>query len=84
MGVYLGWRLGGASASYSRRYDVGTLTLFIEAPATQRPIWQVFAQAEIEPSDDRDTRDERLAKATRLILETFPPAAPSPQNTRTP
>jgi len=74
-GLDLGWQLAGAPASYSWRYDVGTLTVFIEAPATQRPIWQGFAEAQIEPSDDWDTRDRRLAKAATLILEKFPPNA---------
>ena len=75
----LGWYVGGAPATYSRRYDVGTLTVFIEAPATRVPIWQGFARAEIEPSDDLETRDQRLAQAAVMILEQFPPRAPSPQ-----
>jgi hypothetical protein len=77
-GLDLGWNLGGAPTTYSQRHDVGTLTVFIEAPATQRPIWQGFAQAEIQPSDDMETRDKRLAKAAKLILEKFPPGATSP------
>jgi hypothetical protein len=72
-GLDRGWNLGGAPTTYMRRYDVGTLTVFIEAPATQRPIWQGFAEARIEPSDDMDTRDKRLAQAAALILEKFPP-----------
>jgi hypothetical protein len=77
-GLDLGWNLGGAPTTYIRRHDVGTLTVFIEAPATQRPIWQGFAEAQIDPSDDLETRDARLAKAAALILEKFPPSeAPS-------
>ena len=83
-GLDLGWNLSGAPTTYMRRYDVGTLTVFIEAPSTQRPIWQGFAEAEIEPSDDLETRERRLAKAAVLILEKFPPTAPSPQTTGTP
>lgn len=82
-GLDLGWNLAGSPTTYTMRHDVGTLTVFIESPATQRPIWQGFAQAQIDPSDDWDTRDERLAKAAKLILEKFPPAAaataPSPR-----
>lgn len=74
-----GWFQVGAPATYSQRYDVGTLTVFIENPATQRPIWQGIARAVIKPSDDIETRKERLAKAAALILEKFPPAAPSPR-----
>ena len=77
-GLDLGWNLAGSPTTYQWRHDVGTLTVFIEAPATQRPIWQGFAQAQIEPDDDWDTRDQRLAKAATLILEKFPPAAPTP------
>jgi hypothetical protein len=83
-GLDLGWHLAGAPTTYSQRYNVGTLTVFIEAPATQRPIWQGFAQAQIEASDDIDTRDQRLEKAAVLILEKFPPASPSPQSTDPP
>jgi len=83
-GLDLGWQLAGAPASYQWRYDVGTLTVFIEAPATQRPIWQGFAQAQIEPSDDWDTRDARLAKAAASILEKFPPTAPGASGTPRP
>jgi hypothetical protein len=72
-GLDMGWRLGGAPSTYTHRYDVGTLTVFIEAPATQRPIWQGFAEDQIEPSDDLETRNERLAKAAASILEKFPP-----------
>jgi hypothetical protein len=72
-GLDLGWHLAGAPASYQVRHDVGTLTIFIEAPAAQRPIWQGFAQAQIEPSDDWETRDRRLATAAAMILEKFPP-----------
>jgi hypothetical protein len=74
-GLDLGWNLAGSPTTYARRYDIGTLTVFIEAPATQRPIWQGFAQAEIEPDDDWDTRDRRLATAASRILEKFPPTA---------
>ncbi len=81
-GLDLGWNLAGSPTTYARRYDVGTLTVFIEAPATQRPIWQGFAQALIEPSDDWDTRDQRLAKAASLILEKFPPGAATPAAAR--
>ncbi len=80
----LGWYVGGAPSTYSHRYDVGTLTVFIESPATQLPIWQGFARAEIEPSDDLETRDQRLAKAAVMILEQFPPGAPPPQTTGVP
>ena len=73
----------GAQSTYQQRHDVGTLTVFIEAPATQQPIWEGFARADIEPSDDRETRDQRLGKAVVMILEKFPPTAPSPQSTRT-
>jgi len=77
-GLDLGWNLGGAPTVYSHRYDIGTLTVFVEAPATQRPIWQGFARAEIEPSDDIETRDQRLTKAAAGILEQFPrPASPA-------
>jgi len=82
-GLDLGWHLAGPPTTYTRRYDVGTLTLFIEAPATQRPIWQGFAEAEIEPSDDMETRDKRLAKAAALILEKFPPTGTSSPTTGT-
>jgi hypothetical protein len=58
-------------------------SVFIEAPATEQPIWQGFARANIEPSDDRETRDQRLAKAVVMILEKFPPTAPSPSSTGT-
>lgn len=83
-GLDLGWHLGGAPATYSRRYDVGTLTVFVEAPATRRPIWQGFAETEIDPSDDLEAREARLAKAAVLILEQFPPGAPSPTTTGMP
>ena len=83
-GLDLGWNLGGAPTTYMRRYDVGTLTIFMEAPATQRPIWQGFAEAQIEPSDDIETRDKRLAKAAALILEKFPPGAASSTTADTP
>ena len=79
-GLDLGWNLGGAPTTYVRRYDVGTLTVFIEAPATQRPIWQGFAEAQIDPSDDIETRNKRLAKAAALILEKFPPSGASSSN----
>lgn len=82
-GLYAGWFRSGAQSTYQRRQDAGTLTVFIEAPATQQPIWQGFARAGIEPSDDRETRDQRLAKAVVMILEKFPPTATSPQSTRT-
>jgi len=74
-GLDLGWNLGGAPTTYIHRYDVGTLTLFVEAPATQRPIWQGFAEAQIQPSDDLETRDQRLATAAASILQNFPPPA---------
>jgi hypothetical protein len=80
--LYRGWFRSGGQNTYQHRHDVGTLTVFIEAPATQQPIWQGFARADIEPSDDRETRDQRLAKAVVMILEKFPPNAPSPQSTR--
>ena len=81
--LYRGWFRGGVQSTYQQRHDVGTLTVFIEGPATQQPIWQGFARADIKPSDDRETRDQRLAKAVVMILEKFPPTAPSPQSTRT-
>jgi hypothetical protein len=71
--LYRGWFRSGAQSTYQQRHDVGTLTVFIEAPATQEAIWQGFARAEIQPSDDRETRDQRLAKAVVMILEKFPP-----------
>jgi hypothetical protein len=74
-GLDLGWNLAGAPTTYTRRHDIGTLTVFIEAPATQRPIWQGFAQAQIDPDDDWDTRDARLATAASSILQQFPPGA---------
>jgi hypothetical protein len=77
-GLDLGWNLGGAPTTYMQRHDIGTLTVFVEAPATQRPIWEGFATAVIEPSDDLKTRQQRLAKAAASILEKFPPAASSP------
>lgn len=76
-GLDRGWVFAGPPTTYSRRYDVGTLTVFIETPATQQPIWQGFAQAEIEPSDDLETRNQRLEKAAVSILGKFPPTAPS-------
>lgn len=81
--LYRGWFRSGATTTYQQRHDVGTLTVFIESPATQQPIWQGFARADIKPSDDRETRDQRLAKAVVMILEKFPPTAPPPQSTRT-
>ena len=83
-GLDRGWHLAGAPTTYSNRYDVGTLTVFIELPATQRPIWQGFAQSEIQPSDDMETRDQRLATAAALILEKFPPTGASSPVTTTP
>jgi len=80
----LGWHLAGAPTTYIQRHDVGTLTVFIEAPATQQPIWQGFAQAPIEPSDDMETRDKRLATAAAMILEKFPPTEGSPPAAGTP
>jgi len=76
--LYSGWYRSGAQSTYQQRHDVGTLTVFIEAPTTQQPIWEGFARADIEPSDDRETRDQRLAKAVVMILEKFPPTAPAP------
>jgi len=76
--LYRGWLRGGSQSTYQLRYDVGTLTVFIAAPATREPIWRGYARAEIRPSDDRETRDKGLAKAAVMILEKFPPTAPSP------
>lgn len=82
-GLYGGWFRSGAQSTYQQRHAVGTLTVFIEAPATQQPIWQGYARANIKPSDDHETRDQRLAEAVVMILEKFPPTAPSPASPRT-
>ncbi len=80
--LYRGWFRGGSQSTYQHRQDVGTLTVFIASPATRAPIWQGYARAEIRPSDDRETRDQALAKAAVMILEKFPPTPPSPSSTR--
>ncbi len=74
--LYRYWLRGGSQSTYQQRQDIGTLTVFIDSPATRAPIWQGYARAEIRPSDDRETRDQALAAAAVMILEKFPPTAP--------
>ena len=68
-----GWNVGGPSITYGRSYGVGTLVLDIGDPDTHQLIWRGSALAEIGGSDSPKKRDERLDKAVRHMLESFPP-----------
>jgi hypothetical protein len=55
-----------------REYSEGTLIITVVDPASKRPIWRGWAEAQIRPSATPQQRSARLAEAVEKILERFP------------
>ena len=52
---------------------VGTLLVDISDARTRAIVWRSLASSHISPTDKPESRDKKIAKATRMMFKNYPP-----------
>ena len=52
---------------------VGTLVVDVADARTSAIVWRSLASSDIRPTDKPESRDKKIAKATKKMLKNYPP-----------